>query len=302
MPLVEFPDFLTLESVAPAGDRCLLISNDSRRGIRLRRTGEEPRDLSWFGNSIVADLSTDETRLLFYDGGLSEQTSGLWVRPTRGGDAVRIGDGETGAFSPDGRFVAASTRATRGASKLVLYPIGPGSAVTLASTTIGQWTVSFAGPDTVLFRDEREGTSSIWSVRIDGTGARSLGVTGCGHPAANRAGTEFACIVDGTFDAIRVHPLGGGPERMRIRVDSSDRLVSVAWSADGENLLGVTEKSRLLVVRAADGFQTREETLPLPEEAGTRRITSAVLNGDGTFQAYSFVRAQSGLYLCLGLR
>src|SRR5262245_39264563 len=79
------PEFAVLESVSADGDRWLLTLRDERMTMAVRRRHEPPRDLTWLGVSLTADVSPDGKTVLFWDGGASEKSSGIWLRPIDGG-------------------------------------------------------------------------------------------------------------------------------------------------------------------------------------------------------------------------
>src|SRR5262249_25303088 len=89
-------------------DGKVLIGIGSRRfGILCLAPGEtKERDLSWLDGSAPNDLSSDGKRILFtelLEGG-GPHTS-VYLRGTDGSTAIRLGDGQGGSFSPDGKFV-----------------------------------------------------------------------------------------------------------------------------------------------------------------------------------------------------
>ena len=79
------------------------------------------RDLSWFDTAGLAALSSDGGTLLFGD------RFGMYVRPTNGSPAVKLGaaEGYPDDLSPDGKLVLATSLST---DQLSLIPYGAGSA------------------------------------------------------------------------------------------------------------------------------------------------------------------------------
>jgi eukaryotic-like serine/threonine-protein kinase len=301
-PLHVLPDFFALQSVAPAGDRCLLIWRESRLRLIVRAAGGAPRDFSWMGWTLVKDVSPDEQSVLFYDGGTTEKASGVWIRSLDGGDAVRLGDGEPGGFSPDGRFVVATTRPLTGPSQLVLIPVAAGNPRQLTSSDADHSQPSFAGPDLLLFVRSRGGDREVWTMKTDGGGARPLGAANCGVPSADPSATRFVCAGGEDNRAVFLYPMERGPGQKLIELPPGAAFLYARWSASGDRVMAVTTDRRLFTLDAAKGKVLSEETLPLPGSAGFGPVLSAAVSADGSVQAYTALRSSSGLYLMGGLR
>src|SRR5207302_10135397 len=87
--------------------------------------GKAERTLSWLDESLVADLSRDGRFLLFSEvGGGGGSRGAIYLRPTGGGDAVRLGEGFALALSPEGTW--ARTMESRTPPRLILLPAGAG--------------------------------------------------------------------------------------------------------------------------------------------------------------------------------
>src|SRR3954447_15637370 len=100
-------------------------SRYDKSSICLPSGAPAERDLSWFDWSTVVDLSSDGRRILFYEWG--EGVAGdptVYLRDTSGADAIRLGEGQALALSPDGNFALALQPGP--SPTLVLLPTGPG--------------------------------------------------------------------------------------------------------------------------------------------------------------------------------
>jgi serine/threonine protein kinase len=110
-----------------ASDGRVLIAHGYRGSGILGRTAGDPaeHDLTWLDNPIDVDLSADGKRLLIAEAAAGEGPRyGVYLRPTDGGDAIRLGDGYANALSPDGRFAAVILYGSP--KQLVLMPTGAG--------------------------------------------------------------------------------------------------------------------------------------------------------------------------------
>jgi hypothetical protein len=87
------------------------------------------RDLTWFGFSRLADLSSDGRRVLFTEFPEGAAEGGFtYLRKTDGTPAVRLGEGQALALSPDGRWALSLLTAP---VRLVVVPTGTGERKTL---------------------------------------------------------------------------------------------------------------------------------------------------------------------------
>jgi len=118
--IAAFPGNFQLDDVARNG-RLLVEHLDFRGEIRGAAPGEDSeRILSWLDSSIAADLSDDGTRVL-----INESTHGaVYLRKTDGSPAVRLGEGNAFALSPDGAWALAVR--PEPSPQLVLLPTGAG--------------------------------------------------------------------------------------------------------------------------------------------------------------------------------
>ncbi len=101
------------------------------------------RDLTWLNQSWDATLSRDGTRVLFSDGTTGENYGVVW-RKTDGSPIVRLGEGDSLAWSPDETWALAQIYTP---PQLVLYPMGAGEPVRLKRGAIAQYQGAFWFPD-----------------------------------------------------------------------------------------------------------------------------------------------------------
>jgi serine/threonine protein kinase len=297
-----FPDFFTLQSVSRAGDRLLLTSQREAIDLTVRRGAEESHDLSWLGWTLIRDISPDGKTALFYDGGPSEKTSGVWIRPLEGGDATRLGEGFPGKFSPDGRSVVAVTRPISGAPELVLIPVGAGGIRRLPTPGGSVSTPSFASPSTLLFVRSEKGASEVWTMETDGSGARSLGASDCDMPVASPSGSSFLCVKGEGRRSLFLYPIQGGPGRKLYELPNGADFVYARWNGTGNRIFGVTRNRRLLTLDSSTGALLREEAIPLAGTTGQERLIAAALDAKAETRAYSIMRSSADLYLASGIR
>jgi len=297
---------IDLKDLARDG-RVLLTHPDWRMEIvGLAPGASRERDLNWLGASQLADLSDDGRRVLFTElpeGGV--EGGFTYLRKTDGSPAVRLGEGQALALSPDGKWALALLAAP---SRLVLLPTGVGESKTLTrpGLTYLSWGAWFPDSRRVLFVAERNGGPAQAYVQdIEGGEPRSVGPPGIGLRYLYRAtvapdGRTIAAVTqDGipllfSTDMAEARPCPG--------LGSGD--MPIRWSADGRALLFMRWgrlTAEVYRLELATGRRTRLWELGARDPAGVLppivRVTP-----DGRSYAYGFVRILSDLYLVEGLK
>jgi len=292
------PEFAVLESVSVDGNRCLLTLRDESTTLAVRRGREPPRDLTWLGLSLAADVSPDGKTVLFWDGGGSERSSGVWLRPVEGGEAVRLGDGEPKRFSADGNSVVAVTRPAAGATRFLLIPVGAGTSRSVTPPDADSTSPSFAGPDTLLFVRRVGGRSQVWTIRTDGTGARSLGAYDCDYPMASPAGDSFLAICGEGGNALEIHSMLKADKRTLFELPRDDTFLYARWDVRGGRVFGVTLNRQLVTIDSSKGTLLSDERVPFLLGKGEDvDLIAGALSEDASVQAYSARRTSSRLYV-----
>jgi Tol biopolymer transport system component len=296
------PEPTVLESVSADGRRCLLNVRDDRMILAVRQGRRPPTDLTWLGMSLAADVSPDGKMVLFWDGGGSEKSSGAWVRPLDGTDAVWLGAGEPHRFSPDGHFLVAVNRTEAGGARFDVIPVGAGTSRSIMPPDGESESPSFSGGDGLLFTRHVAGRNHIWKIQLDGKGAGPLGLSDCNNPVASPAADVFLAICGPGSSAIDIQSTSG-PERRRIfELPPGDAFLYARWNAVGDRVFGVTTGRRMLTLDASNGRLVAEEGLPSLGKGEAAVLDGAGLSSDASVQAYSAKRISSRLYLAEGLR
>lgn len=295
--ILEAPGSLTLWDVAPDG-RVLLTRDEERRavmGVPPGQTAE--RDLSWYDNSGMADLSDDGRWLLIGD------RFGVYLRATDGSPPINLGlkDGFADDISPDGKTILATTNSGR---RLVLLPRGAGDPRPLPAHGI----VSYRGAR--WFPDGRR-------ILVNGTEAdRELRSyvqdIPDGLPRPLTAENTWALSISpdaqwaagiGANRSISLWPVNGGPARELPGSKPGERPVS--WSADGRSLWVFQRgeiPAQVFQVDVATGRRQLWKTLDPPDPAGVYSIIEFQVTPTGHSYFYSYSRVLSHLYLVRSLR
>jgi tRNA A-37 threonylcarbamoyl transferase component Bud32 len=298
----SFPDFFLLQDIGDGA--CLFVASSEDTSLLLRHGDEMPRDFSWLGSTFVTDISPDGRSVLFLDGSPTAGTIGAWVRPLDGSEAIRIADGDPGKFSPDGLWVVATSRIPSGPPQLILVPAAGGKTRALTSSSTQAYSdPSFAGPDALLFVRSEGERREVCRIKIDGTEAEALGVTGCALPVADPAATRFLCIGEPDSNTIVLHPLvRNAPGRTLFALPSGEAFLYARWNARGDRVFAVTGDRRVLTLDSATGAMVEEQKVPLREGIAGESLIAAACSPDGATQAYSISYTSSRLYLGRGMK
>ena len=295
--VLEAPGSLTLWDITPDG-RVLLTRDDERRAIvGLPRGQTVERDMSWFDNSGIADLSADGRWLLFAD------RFGIYIRATDGSAPIHLGlrDAFADDVSPDGRMVLATAQAGR---QLMLVPIGAGDPQPVPAHDITAYNGAQWFPDgrRIVFSGRQAGQDLRSFIQdLKGGAPEPLTPPNIRVLAISPDGEWTAAT--GTNQAISLWPVSGGPSRPVTGSLPGDR--PVAWSADGGSLWLFRRgevPAHVYRLDIASGKRELWKTLVPPDAAGVYSIIEFCITPAGDSYFYSYTRRLSQLYLVRGLK
>ena len=222
------PGVLTLQDIAADG-RVLLNHASERVGIVGVGADGKVRNLSWLDWSRAPCLSEDGGTVAF-----TEEAEGggpgysVYLRKTDGSPAVRLGEGEAIALSPDGKWVLAAL-VRLNPPPLVLLPTGAGEPKPLPKDSINhdaEPAAFFPDGRRIVFIGSEPGRGRrTWVQDLDGGKARPVTPEGV-------VGTVLS--PDGRFLAARgpdlkvaLYPIDGGPATARRRLRAEQRAPAV---------------------------------------------------------------------------
>jgi Tol biopolymer transport system component len=225
----------------------------------------------------------------------------IYLRKTDGAPAVRLGDGNSPALSPDGKFVACVLN-DGAKTELSILPTGPGDARVLAAPGMHYDRVEwFPGGEKLLFTGNQP-NRPLRTYSQDMRGGAPIPLTPEGMPAMHVSpdGKYLAAVVDGKLNLI---PIGGAAPKPPLAVEAGESVIR--WSADGRYLfLRKQERPAAVKISRLDLATHREEPWKelKPADPVGVEIGEVVLTPDGAAYAYSFQRDISTLYLAKGLK
>ncbi len=294
---------VTLRDVSRQG-RGLLSQGQGRLGILCQAPGEtKERDLSWLDWSRVMDLSSDGKTLLFDETGEGGgKTYGVCLRKTDGSPAVRLGDGQAIALSPDGQWVISAPQGAP--QQFHLLPTGTGEERMLTHDNINHlWARWLPDGKQILFAGHEPGKGvRLYAQDLQGGKPHAITPEGVGvYFAISPDGRTVAGV--GTDGRITLFPVAGGEAHPVSGAEPG--LIPIEWASDGRSLFvfrsGATS-GQVFRLDPATGRQELWKELKPADPAGISRILPPRLTPDGRAYAYSYGRGLDDLYLVDGLQ
>jgi Tol biopolymer transport system component len=301
------PTRVRLHDVA-AGGRLLMSTEKLQLGAVVGG-GHAPSEtnLSWFDASLTADLSPDGTQLLFTEVADAENPHyAVYLRPTDGSAAVRLGEGIGMGISPDGGWVLAILGLS--GSDLVVYPTGLGESRSLRSPEVERYTWagwhpngqevlivgSAAGRARRLYQQSLAGGPPrlIFDEEIEPDWTSGLPVSPDGKRIVLR-GKDGAVVMLNVDSSTSEPVLGARPGDVPVRFSGDGRDLFVARTTDSP--------PRVDRIELATGARSTLTELRPAEPSGIIYLGGVVATPDGERYGYSYLRSMSDLYLVEGI-
>jgi hypothetical protein len=255
------------------------------------------RDISWLQSSIVADLSSDGRRVLFGESREGLGPGGAYLRTLDHPEAVRLGDGDPLALSPDGNWALVSPMDSP--RELTLLPTGPGSPRTFKGVR-ADWGVFLPGGRTLLVGGV-DPTGEFKNLLLD---LRS----GDLKPWGALGRSEAYCVLSPEGSRVALGPVDGnlnihtldGKLLQSVPGLKADEWVS-QWTADGKAVFVVDPTqlpAKAYLFNVTTGARTFWREIAPPDRTGVERIKTFTVTPDGRSYAFSFIRTlTSDLYV-----
>ena len=302
--VTRVPADLTLQDVMPDG-RVLLARDSWRRGLIVHREEDtRERDFTWLDWSYPVTLSNDGKTLLFREEGeAGGPTYAVYLRKTDGSPAVRLGDGQSLALSPDGNWALACRGDQQ--TDLFLLPTGPGEPRTLKGHDVihnaARWLpdgkrllIAGIAPNHGL----RLYVQDIDSDKFDPVTPE--GTDGSAY-ALSPDGSRVAAV--GPDGKVYLFPIPKGDAQPLKGLQPGE--VPIAWTPDGRSLYiykGGELPAKVFRLEVATGNRTLWKQLMPPDPAGVEFVGPVLPTPDGKSYVYGYRRLLSDLYLVEGLQ
>ncbi|HEX4440864.1 MAG TPA: hypothetical protein VH854_12380, partial [Thermoanaerobaculia bacterium] len=304
-PLARVAGNLTLYDVARDG-RVLVSHDNVQIGIIARAPGASADvDLSWLDWSLLSDISPDGRSVLFSETGEGGGRGySVYVRGMDGSAAVRLGEGTSQRFSPDGKSVLALVGPPSGPD-LVIYPIGAGESKKIAAAGLVIRGAAWLPDGKRILAGGREPGHKArgWIFAVDGGKPRPITPEPYRGITLSHDGTRLAAV--GPDDDFYVVPVDGSGQPVKIPGISNLQDAVVGWTAEGKIWVrrgsGAHLPLRIQVVDPATG-QIESETQLMPADATGVNALQGVRMGPNGSYAYSYYRNLGTLYQVEGVR
>jgi hypothetical protein len=282
----------------------LSVANHTRLGIRgMAPGGKEERELGWFGWSELRDISRDGRKIVFDEegeGGGPNYT--VFLRDTDGSPPARIGEGDSMAISPDGKWVI--TKPAKG-GPLSLVPTGTGESRQLTHDTVSYGVVRFLPDGNRLLASGIEAGHGGRDYLIDLSSGDSKPVTPEGIAGVQASPDGQSVAVRGPDGKRGIWPLEGGGFHPIPGLESNYSVIG--WTPDGESVYVVDVRRGFKAVQVSrvnvqTGKMEPWKTFGEETGAGVSAVVAPHLSSDGSAYAYIYVRILSEAYVVTGLK
>jgi eukaryotic-like serine/threonine-protein kinase len=265
------------------------------------RLGCPDVNLSWLNWSLAVDISSDGSEILFSESSTGVGgTSATFLRKLDGGPAVRLGDDEPYALSPDGKWVA--TLDLKEPPNIVLLPTGVGSPRQLTSNGWDYGRMKWRDSDSLIapVRQPNHKTR-LYSIDISTHAMHALlpeGIAG-GWPSPDG---RFLLGVQVQDRVLKIFTEGGQEVRSLGKLAAEDGVDK--WSGDGKSILiwSGDLTPRLERMDAVTGKRYPFGEIKPPDMTGVVQVLFPRSTPDGKAHVYSEYRLLTDLFEATGLQ
>jgi eukaryotic-like serine/threonine-protein kinase len=305
--VAKSPGIQTLEDISADG-RILLNHSNERIGLVGLGADSKQRNLSWLDWSRAPILSNDGGTVVFTEEAEGGGTGySVYLRKTDGSPALRLGEGEGLALSPDGKWVLA-TLIRFSPSPLILLPTGAGEPRTLPKDSINHDSDEAAflpdGRRIVFVGSEPGHGRRTWVQDLDGGKARPITPEGVVGGVLSPDGRFVAAR--GPDQRLALYPVESGPVRAIEGLEPNNRLLQ--WSADqkflyaSSGLQHTNLTARVYRLEVATGQRELWKEFTLSDRTGISGIGCSAITPDGKAFVFTYSQQLSDLYLVDGLK
>jgi eukaryotic-like serine/threonine-protein kinase len=299
------PGILTLQDISKDGRALIDHANQHVGLLELSAADARERDLSGLDYSRGPILSEDGKTLVFTEQGAGGGSGySVYLRKMDGSPAVRLGEGNADALSPDGKWVLASLVRSSPIS-MVLLPTGAGESRPLPKDSISHEAPAGFFPDgrRIIFVGSEPGHASrSWVQDLDGGKPRPVSPEGVVGALLSPDGRFFVARAPDQKPAL--YPVEGGPPRQI--EGSAPNDIPLRWSADGKSLFvrprGRSLTARVYRVEVASGRRDLWKEFVPHDPTGLTDSYASAITPEGKTLVFTYNRILSDLYVVEGLK
>jgi serine/threonine protein kinase len=297
------PGVLTVRDIAPQG-RVLMEEAYERAAVMAMLPGaNQERDLSWFDFGIPAGISSDGKLLLIGEvgeGGGAHYT--VYLRPTDGSPAIRLGEGNASALSTDGKY--ALSRFIGNPSKMYLLP-AQGAPKELAISTIAPEANALFVPGShkIIFEGSEPGHKLRAYLLDPDSGALPRAITAEGvHDLDAITSDGNLVLAQNEKDQTMFYPIAGGAPQPVQGMQPGEQVVGLG-NDDRTLFVGKRElPEKVYRLNAVSGQRQHWKEIGPTDRTGADTILRLVVLDDGKAYFYYYFRSLSELYVFRGLK
>jgi dipeptidyl aminopeptidase/acylaminoacyl peptidase len=251
---------------------------------------------------VSPDISPDGKTVLFGESGEGVGAKyGEYLRKTDGSPAVRLGDGDYAALSPDGKWVAALDLSYP--KQIQLLPTGAGQPRRLTNNGLGHLRVAWVPDGSGLVYIAAEPNQPARSYWMDLNGNNSRPITPLGTAGILVTPDSKHLVASDENGKRWLYPLAGGePVPFPAKLKDTDLLMQ--FDPDGKSVLVRQRGVPARIARVFLNSDRREELRQIApaDPAGVLSIAAVRFSADGKSYAYSYYRTLSDLWVVDGLK
>jgi serine/threonine protein kinase len=300
--VLRVPGFLVLHDISQQG-RLLLAFDNTRMGMNGLGAGEtKERDLSWFGWTHAADISTDGRWILFEeDGEPAGPNYAVALRKMDGSPPARLGDGYAVRLSRDGKWALSQLPGTP--ERITLLPTGAGEPRQVQVPGLQHlFALDFLpdGEHLIVTGAEPGHPERAYIADFQGGKPRPITPEGATARILSRDGKYVAGL--DPEGKLAIYSVEGGEARTFPNLEGG--LSPIAWNQDGLSLYLTPDfkvPRRIYRFDIATGREHLVRELMPIDPAGIVVIRFIELTPDAKSYVYSYERTLSELYTVDGL-
>ncbi len=303
--VLSVPSRLFLQDIASDG-RILLVAEDVRVRIAGHAAGAiREQDLSWYDSTFLSDISADGQWIVVGEqGAMGGPNYSVGMRKLDGSPPVRLGEGYSGGFSPDRKWVASFVNGPP--PKVTLLPTGAGDPRPIPVPEIDRivgFGVGFFPDGQHLWLNAAEAGHPARTYLQDIEGGKLHPITPEGVLAEGVSLDGKSLVGPDLEGRLSLFPTDGGPARIVPGLASG--LDFVQWGPGGKSLY-VRDNNNLpttvFQVDVSTGQKRTVRQLMPADPSGIRTVWAVAMSPDGKSYAYNYFRQLSQLLVVEGLK
>jgi eukaryotic-like serine/threonine-protein kinase len=296
---------LDLQDIAPDG-RALMSSEQPRVILEfLGPKDSEPRDLSWYDNSIIKEISRDGQWILFEE--FSEPFGSDYAvaaRKVDGSPPIHLGAGSAGGLSPDGKW--ALDVAVGKNPRVSHLPIGPGQpriVPTVGLEHVQNGSARFLPDGTHIVLNGNEPGHGVRGYRLDLAGGKPIPIMPEGMEAQVPSPDSRWIVAQTPDSPVVLCSLETGETRPIPGVHREDNVAE--WTSDSSGLYVYRQYQRPVRIEKIDlrtGTRVLVREVYPSERFGVISVDPIAMTRDASEIAFSYYQNLTSLYIVEGLR